>query len=253
MRSPGVMKAIVLVLLFAAAGIGPASADGFRDIASINLITYFDGTWRIEAADAFLARIVPGFTILGRIDRGDTPGWYQHVFTIGPVINFSDTLYLDASYGLGVDSALALTHEATVDFNYETDSTAAAIGVRAVFFPSLGYFYILPSITGKFHLIPALGLFGKFFLSVDSAAIITESFWGEADYAFSPAFRARAGFTVSRAADFGFSFIGGVDVSFTPAITLKYSLQYLSDTVEYLAAPQPRSGLSNGLILDWRF
>ncbi len=59
--------------------------------------------------------------------------------------------------------------------------------------------------------------------------------------------------TVSRAEAFGHSVIAGVKVSFTPNISLQYSLQYLSDTVAYLEQPQPRSGIFNGLILDWKF
>lgn len=253
MRPSSTTKVIVIALLVAFAGSGLAAADGFRDIASVNAITYFDGSWRIETSDAFLARIVPGFTVLARVARNDEEGWNQNVFTVGPVINFSDTLYLDASYGLGVNSLGALMHEAGANFNYETDLTSTSVGVRADFFPDSDYFYFLPTLSGKFHPLPALGLFGKLFLSIDSATTVTEAFWGEADYTFSPVFRARAGFTVSRASALGYSLIGGIDVSFTPNLTLKYSLQYLSDSIEYLTAPQPHSGLSNLLLLDWRF
>jgi len=253
MRPCTMTKPLVLALLIAFSGAGLAAADGFRDIASVNAITYFDGSWRIETSDAFLARIVPGFTVLARVARNDEEGWNQYVFTVGPVVNLSDTLYLDAAYGLGIDSLGALMHEVGANFNYETDATSTSLGVRADFFPDSGYFYFLPSLSGKFHPLPALGVFGKLFLSIDSAAIVTEAFWGEADYAFSPVFRARAGFTVSRASTLGYSLIGGIDVSFTPSLTLKYSLQYLSDSIEYLTAPQLHSGVSNLLLLDWRF
>ena len=253
MRLRTASRAIILVLLVAAAGAGPAAAEGMRNIASIGLASYFDGTFRLESSDTFLARIVPGFTALARVSRIDAPGYNQHVFTLGPVVNLSKTTYAELAYGLGIDSARAFTHEGEASFNYETESTWAGVGVRALFLPASGYYYFLPSFSGKFHPVPALGLFGKVFLSIDSAGVVTNSFWGEADYAFSPVFQASVGFTVSRAEAFGYSLIAGAKISFTPKISLKYSLQYLSDTISYLAAPQPRSGISNGLILDWKF
>jgi len=253
MRLRTAFRAIVLVVLIAAGGAGPAVAEGMRNIASVALVSYFDGSFRVESSDTFLARIVPGFTVLARVSRNDMPGYTQHVFTLGPVVNFSDTTYADLAYGLGIDSAGAFTHEAEANFNYETESTWAGVGVRAVFFPASGYYYLLPSFSGKFHPVPALGLFGKAFISIDSAGVVTNSFWGEADYTFSPTFQANVGFTVSRAEAFGYSLIAGARVSFTAKLSLQYSLQYLSDTVSYLAAPQPRSGISNGLILDWKF
>ncbi len=253
MRLHIAFRAILFVLLAACAGAGSVHAEGLRNIASLTLNSYFDGSFRLESSDTFLARLSPGFTLLARLSRNDTPGYWQHVFTLGPVVNFSDRVYAELSYGLGIDSAGEFTHEAETNFNYETESTWAGAGVRAVFFPVSGYSYFLPSFTGKFHPIPALGLFGKAFISIDSDAVVTNSFWGEADYAFSSWVSANLGFTLSRADAFGYSLIGGVKVSFSPKVSLQYSLQYLSDTVVYLTAPQPRSGISNGLVLDWKF
>jgi hypothetical protein len=243
----------VLLFLLLALGAGTAGAEGLRNIASVTLVSYFDGSYRLESVDAFLARLFPGFTLLVRLSRNDTPGYWQHVFTLGPVVNFSDRLYSELSYGLGIDSAGEFTHEAELNFNFETEATWAGAGVRAVFFPSSGYFYFLPSFSGKFHPVPALGLFGKAFISIDSDAVVTNSFWGEADYAFSSRVTANAGFTLSRAEAFGYSLLAGLKISFRPQVSLQYTLQYLSDTVTYLTEPQPRSGISNGLVLDWKF
>jgi hypothetical protein len=247
------MRGLLLLVLAGFAGAGAAYAEGLRNIASLTLISYLDGSWRLESVDAFLARLSPAFTALVKLSRNDTPGYWQHVFTVGPVVNFSDRMYAELTYGLGIDSARELTHEAEANFNYETESTWAGAGVRAVFYPARDYFYFLPSVSGKFHPVPALGLFGKAFFSIDSDGVVTNSFWGEADWTFSPKFAAHAGFTLSRAEAFGFSLIAGLKVSFSPKLSLQYSLQYLSDTITYLAAPQPRSGISNGLMLDWKF
>jgi hypothetical protein len=253
MRFTTMGRALALAGALAAAVPALAAAEVFRDIASVTVTTFFDGSWRVETTDVFLARIIPNLTAQARITRLDSPGWFQHTFFLGPVASFTDTIYAGAVYGLGMDSAGLFTHEVNVDVNYETASTATSLGLKADWFPGSGYSYYLPSVSGKFHPLPALGLFGKFFLSIDSAGVVTESFWGEADYAFSPLFRARAGFTFSRAAAFGYSVIAGIDLSFSAAFALKYSLQYLSDSVEYLAAPQPRSGIVNALIIDVRF
>jgi hypothetical protein len=64
--------------------------------------------------------------------------------------------------------------------------------------------------------------------------VVTESFWGQADA-------------------FGYSLSTGIDFFFRRGLALKYTFQYLSGTVEYLTSPQPRSGLSNALVLDARF
>ena len=253
MRLHTVLLATLLVLLFACAGAGLAAAEGLRNIASVTWIAYFDGTYRVESIDTFLARLSKNFTLLARLARNDTPGYWQHVFTLGPVVNFSDRAYAELTYGLGIDSVGELTHEAEANFNYETESTWAGAGVRAVFFPTTGYFYFLPSFSGKFHPVPALGLFGKAFISIDSDTKVTNSFWGEADWTFSPKLAVNLGFTLSRADAFGYSLLGGVKVSFSPKVSLQYTLQYLSDTIIYLTQPQPRSGISNGLVLDWSF
>jgi hypothetical protein len=253
MRLRTALRVILFLLLSVSAASGTADAEGLRNIASVTLASYFDGSYRLESVDAFLARLFPGFTLLVRLSRNDTPGYWQHVFTLGPVVNFSDNIYAELSYGLGIDSAGDFTHEAEANFNFETEATWAGAGVRAVFFPALDYFYLLPSFSGKFHPISALGLFGKAFISIDSDTVVTNSFWGEADYAFSSRITANAGFTLSRADAFGYSLIAGLKVTFTPKVSPQYSLQYLSDTITYLAAPQPRSGISNGLVLDWKF
>jgi hypothetical protein len=250
-------KALLLAGGILLAVCGGAAAEGFRNIASVTLDAYSDHSWRLETTDVFLARIVPALTAVAKATRVDSEGRNQHLFFLGPVVSFTDTLYLEAIYGLGIDSNGSdgrFSHELDVNFNYETDTTATAASLKADWFPATGYSYYIPSISGKFHPRPALGLFGKFFLSIDSDAVVTESFWGQADYRFSPRIGTRAGFTVSRADAFGYSLSAGIDLFFNPALALKYTFQYLSDTVEYgTAGLQPRSGISNALILDARF
>jgi hypothetical protein len=255
-------RLLVPAALLILAVCGEAGAEGFRNIASITANLYdADGgvEWRLETTDVFLARIVPSLTAVVKVTRVDSDGWNQHLFYLGPVVNFTDTLYLETAYGLGIDSDGSdgrFSHEIDVNFNYETDTTATSLGLKADWFPETDYFYFLPSISGKFHPLPAMGLFGKFFLSVDSFGKPTVSFWGQADYRFSPLLGARAGFTagLNNANNFGGSLLAGADFFFRSGWSLKYSFQYLSDTVEYQAGVlKPRSGISNALILDVRF
>ena len=256
MRRQVVGRVLVLAGLFILAVCGGAGAEGFRNIASVTAEAYFNGDWRLETTDVLLARIVPSLTAVFKVSRVDSDGWNQHLFYLGPVVSFTDTLYLEAVYGLGIDSDASdgrFSHELDANFNYETEATATSLGLKANWFPGTGYSYYIPSLSGKFQPLPALGLFGKFFLSVDSDAVLTESFWGQADYRFSPLLGARAGFTVSKAAAFGYSLLAGIDFFFRSGLSLKYSFQYLSDRIEYLTSPQPRSGISNALLLDVRF
>jgi hypothetical protein len=247
------------ILLAACAGAG---AEGFRNIASVTGDAYFQGDnrgWRLETTDVFLARILPAWTAVVKLTRLDSEldssYWYQHVFSLGPVVSFTDTLYLEAVYGLGIDSGGLFTHKFDLNFNHETDATTASLGLRADWLPASRYFYFLPSISGKFHPLPALGLLGKFFLSVDSGAVLTESFWGQADYRFSPLFGARAGFTMNHASTFGYSVAAGLDFFFRRPVSLKYTFQFLSDSIDLsgLGGLEPRSGISNALVLDVRF
>jgi hypothetical protein len=251
------------LLVLAACG----GAEGLRNIASVTADAYFSGDWRLELTDVQMARILPALTVVAKVTRADcwvdSSHLYQHIFRLGPVVNFSKTLYLEAVYGLGIDSDYSdgrFSHEVDVNFNYETDTTATSLGLRADWFPRPAGepdYYLLPSVSGKFHPLPALGLFGKFFLSVandlaDGGLAFTESFWGQADYRFSPLLGARAGFTVSLAETFGYSLTAGLDFFFRRAVALKYTFQFLSDSID-LSDLEPRSGVSNALILDVRF
>ncbi len=240
------------LLLGACAGAG---AEGFRNIASVTADAYFNGDWRLETTDVFLARVGPALTVEARLSRVDTNDWNQQLFYLGPVVSFTPSLYLEAVYGLGLNSDQSsgrFSHELDLAFNYETEASASSLGLKVYGLPATGYFYFLPSVSGKFHPLPALGLFGKFFLSIDSARVFTESFWGQADYRFSPLLGARAGFTVSHADTFGYSLLAGLDFHFRRAVSLGYTFQFLSDSID-LTDLQPRSGISNALVLDFRF
>ncbi len=231
----------------------PLRGEGFRDIASLTVDAYFDGSWRVTSENVFLARLAPAFSIQAKLARIDTPDFFEHRVFLGPVVNFTDSLYLDAVYGIGINSENELSHKVEANLTHETDELVAAVGLRVEAFPSTDYFYFLPSAGGRIQLAERLGFFGKAFVSRDSNGENTGSFWGEADWTFSPAFKARAGFTLSFMSGIGYSILAGATMRFNPEVSLKYNFQYLSDTVEYQETPQTKTGIENALILDVSF
>lgn len=94
MRNQTMGKACLLAGLLILAVCGGAGAEGFRNIASVTAEAYFNGDWRLETTDVFLARVVPALTAVAKLTRVDSAGWNQHLLYLGPVVSFTDTLYL---------------------------------------------------------------------------------------------------------------------------------------------------------------
>jgi hypothetical protein len=229
------------------------NAAGVRTIATIALDTWFDGSFRVKMEDVMLVGLLPALTLEARVAREDVAGWHGWQFGLGPVVNLTPNLYLIALYTLGIDSDSVFSHEIDASLNRETATTAVSLGLKADWFPSLGYFYATPSLGGKFHPVAALGLFGKVFVTVDSDGDVSGSFWGEADWSVTPAIALRAGGTMGYSGEFGWSAIAGVNVAITPRVLLKYTFKYLAEPVDALPGEPVRNGIENGLVLDVRF
>jgi hypothetical protein len=247
-----VCSVVLSIALGAAAAAAPAGA-AVRNIATVVLDTWFDGGFRVKAEDVVLAGVFPSLTLEARASREDIAGWHGWQFSFGPVVNLTQKLYLVALYGLGVDSDGAFSHELDASLNHETSTTAVSLGVKADWFSSSGYFYAIPSLGGRFHPVPALGLFGKLFVAVDTGGLASGSFWGEADWSVTPAIALRAGGTLGSNGEFGWSAIAGVNVAITPKVLLKYTFKYLAEPPEGPPGQPVRNGVENGLVLDVRF
>ena len=249
-----------LCIAFLLSAARPAAADGFRSITTVTGDYYFptstaSQSYYLETDEVLLARIIPALTVEAKVTRNDFPGGPQHIFFLGPVVSFAETIYLVAVYGLGLDAQSKLIHEVDADFNWETDTSAAFVSFKGDYFTSADSWYVLPSIGGKLHLLPPLGLFGEFFMSWDNNHQITGAFWGEGDYQLGPIVDILAGFTVSFSRDLGYSLLAGVNISITEDIVLKYKFSFLSNVVEYQTAVVPTTnyGIENLLSLDWKF
>jgi hypothetical protein len=259
LRAAGVLTVVLAVALLLAAA-APARADGFRSITTVTGDYYFandtsGASYYIETDEVFLARVLPMLTVEAKVTRNDFIGGPQHIFYLGPVVTFTDTLYLVAAYGLGIDSSLRLLHEADLDFNWETDLAAAFASVKVVYFTADSTWYALPSIGGRFHMTPKLGIFGEYFMSYNNLRQLTGAFWGQADYAISPVFTLLGGFTFSYSRNLGFSIIAGTNLTLTDAISLQYKFSFLSNVVQYLTESSPTTsyGVENLVSLDWKF
>ena len=231
----------------------PAAAAGVRTIATVTFDAWFDASWRVEAEDVLLVGVLPSLTMEARVSREDFEGSHAWEFGVGPVVNLTPNLYLVALYDLGIDSDAVFSHELDASLNRETATTAVSLGVKADWFPSTGYFYVMPSLGGKFHPVEALGLFGKAFVAVDQDGKVSGSFWGEADWSVSRVVTLRAGGTIGGSGEFGWSAIAGINVAITPKVALKYTFRYLAEPVETLPGATVKKGVENALVLDVRF
>jgi hypothetical protein len=258
-RAAGVLTGMVAMALLLAAA-APAGADGFRSITTVTGDYYFpnsttEASYYIETDEVFLARVLPALTVEAKVTRNDFIGGPQHIFYLGPVVNFTPTLYVVATYGLGVDASTQFLHEVDAAFNWETDNAAAFASVKAVYFTADSTWYALPSIGGSFNMTPKLGIFGEYFMSYNNARQVTGAFWGQASYAFSPVFTLLGGFTFSYSQNLGFSIIAGTNLTITDAVSLQYKASFLSNVVQYFAASSPTTnyGVQNLVSLDWKF
>jgi hypothetical protein len=258
-RTRQTVIAVVLALTLAAAAAAPAAAEpSVRTIATVLLDTWFDSSFRATAEDVLLVGVLPALTVEARVEyqatRGTEDDRDEWQFGLGPVVNMTPQLYLIALYGLGVDSVGNVSHEFDVSLNHETASTTVSLGVKADFW-SLEDYYVMPSLGGKFHPIPPLGLFGKVFVAVDRDRQVSGSFWGEADWTVTRVLALRAGVTMGSTStgELGWSAIGGVNLSFTPKVILKYTFKYLAEPPENEWTSTVKEGIENGLVLDVRF
>jgi hypothetical protein len=178
-------KIKVIWFVLAAVLAAPAVGAAVRTIATVEVDTWFDASYRVKVEDVLLAGLLPSLALEAKVTREDTAGWHGWQFGLGPVVNLTPRFYLVAVYALGIDSDGTLSHELDASLNHETESTALSLGVKADWFPSTGYFYAMPSLGGKFHPVPALGLFGKAFVAIDRYGQASGSFWSEADWSVS--------------------------------------------------------------------
>jgi hypothetical protein len=243
----------IFILIFIVFPPVTATADGLRNITVATYEYHFNDTWLLSLEDIFLARIAPRFTIQAKIARYQTDRRFQHVLSVGPVVNLSSQLYIDALYGLGYDSNEIFEHRWNANLNYETDNTLLQVGVRGAITPDTDYYYIIPSMGGKFQLIPLISFLNKIFLSWDNNRTFAGSYWGELEWHVSKNLDLRSGATFTWSETTGFSIIAGANIRVSHSMLLKYHFKYLSDEINYSSSIDRVSGIENSLYLDFKF
>jgi hypothetical protein len=264
-RTFGLLAAATLVTLAFLLGAPSAARADVRTISTVTGDYYFDGNYFLEADEVLLVRVLPILTLEAKYTLTVSPNLIDNLFYVGPVVNFSDTLYGILIGGLGFDNTAQhnLIYEVDGGFNWETDVSTAFVNMKWTQFSADGSWYVLPSIGGKAHIVPALGMFGEFFFSYDSAGNSTGAFWGEADYQLGSVVDLLAGFTLTfslgnlanpnSSKGLGYSIIAGATITFTQNLDLKYKFSYLSNVVQYQGmAPAASTGIENLLSLDWK-
>ena len=243
------------ILMFIFVGLTPltATADGMRNITVATYEYHFNDSWLLSLEDIFLARIASGFTIQAKIARYQTNQRFQHVLSLGPVINLSSQLYIDALYGLGYDSNERFEHRWDANLNYETDDTLLQVGARGAITPDINYYYIIPSMGGKFRLIPLISFLNKIFLSWDNDRAFSGSYWGELEWHVSKNLDLRSGATFTWSETTGFSIIAGANIKISDSMLLKYHFKYLSDEISITSSIERVNGIENSLYLDVKF
>jgi hypothetical protein len=230
-----------------------SNAEGLRNITAVSVDYYFDASYRINVEDVFIVRLSPTVSALVKATRSDSPNQYEYVGAIGPIVNFTDNLYMEVLYSFGLDNAFHTGHGGEINLNYETETSVLGLGVKGRYFPEDSYYFILPSVSGRIQPVAWLSIFSKIFLSWNSREDFSGSYWGETAWILDPVFTIRTGFTLDWSGGFGYSIIAGLNFQFSPAVLLKYTFQFMDTTVDFSPVPQRRYGIGNGIVLDVKF
>ena len=249
---PGMKRNMAVVFLLVACSLY-VRAEGLRNITSVTVDYYFDGSYRIEAEDVFIALLFPSVSILAKAARTDSPGNYEHIGTVGPIFNFTENLYMEILYGFGLDNALRTGHGGEINLNYETETSVLGLGVKGRYFPDTSGYFIIPSVSGKIQPLTWLSFFAKIFLSWNSAEVFSGSCWGELAWMPDPNITIRTGFTAGWSSGWGYSAIAGLNLRFSPSVLFKYTFQFLANAVDLSAVPRREYGIGNGVFLDVKF
>jgi hypothetical protein len=193
-------------------------------------------------------------------------GWRETTISVAPIFVVTPFNYIIVRYGLGIGSgyerpvgeALAdstvrgLSHDVTVDANYETAQIYANLTLRASFYPDLDYWFLLPSTAFTYNFASGLSLGGRYFFSYNSNETLDHAVKVETSYRLLPAVTIRAGgiagFGPSQPSGEQWRYGGLLGANFT--INESLALRYQLD-VEARAGQGPRIG--NTLVLDARF
>ena len=275
----------VLTLIAFVASVGAAQI-GLRNISSISVDLYFNdedaaavngGSLEKIALDlnqVLLFRINDWLSAELKIQRQDDEpiasaapeGWHETTISIAPIFVVSQYNYIITRYGLGIGTgyerpagddqvaldAQGLSHDLTIDANYETARFLANLTLRGSLHPDLNYWFVVPSTGVKYVFPVGLGLSGKYFFSYNSQAAISHAFLSEVEFPVGDRVSLKVGGsgnmtpTLPVETRWQYTAITGLSFRITEALGFKYHL-------EYLGRQNAGPGIRNLLVLDARF
>jgi hypothetical protein len=231
-----------------------APAQDFRNIASFQVDTYFDGEFETTLDEVFLARLTDLVTLETKIEQRSGSGNGLTFLYLGPIFTWAPGFYTISRYGIGYRSDGVLGHEVELQANYESPDFFVGGGVRGRAFPDDDVWYVIPSLGGKIFPAQGWGLFGKYFFSYNSSDQVSHAFWSEVDYAVADRVTLKVGGTTEigedpidpDSAEVSYSVLSGATFRASDTVNIRYHLEYLG-RVDYA------DGLRNLILVDWRF
>jgi hypothetical protein len=280
------MKRATLLLAVAifVAGSGWAQI-GIRNISSVSVDLFFNDAEAAAASggsveklmldinQVILFRVADWLSAELKVQRQDEEpfaspapqGWHETTVSIAPVFIVSPYNYIIARYGLGIGTgyerpagdvqsrdARGLSHDLTIDANYETARLLANLTLRGSWYPDLDYWFVVPSTGLRVNLQNGLGISGRYFLSYNSQETVSHAFVTELEVPVSDKVSLKFGGSGSVSPSlpaetrWGYTGIAGMGVWITEALGLRYHF-------EYLGRQNAGPGIRNLLVLDARF
>ncbi|MFW5683697.1 MAG: hypothetical protein ACOC1I_02490 [Spirochaetota bacterium] len=266
------MKRILLALVLVVFTLTGAWAQlGIRNISSVGVDADFDGSLALDINQVVLFDLVDWLSGEVSLQRQDSSTLRETTISVAPIFIVSDYNYIIVRYGLGIgagneglDSSEAqgsadLSHDLTIDGNYETATMYANIAVRGSYYPADNYWFVLPTVAGRLQITERTGVLGRYFFSYNSEQAVSNAVIAELSYRFTDRLSGKAGATGSldlhRAPgdpstgappEWELTGIAGVSFQVRPGLALRYHL-------EYLGRLDGTDGIRNILVLDASF
>jgi hypothetical protein len=279
-------RSIFLFTLFVAVAAAGTAQIGLRNISSLSADLYFNDEeaavinggslekLSLDLNQVVLFRLTNWLSGEIKIQRQDEEpfasaapeGWHETTISIAPIFIVSQYNYIIARYGLGIGTGYerpagdqieladirGLSHDMTVDANYETARFLASLTFRGSLYPDLNYWFVVPSAGIRYVFPVGMGLSGKYFFSYNSQAAVSHAFLSEVEFPVSDRVSLKVGgsgsMTPTRPIEtrWQYTAIAGVSYRVTETLGLKYH-------VEYLGRQNAGPGIRNLVVLDARF
>lgn len=265
-------KQTLLVMgLLVLAMVGANAQIDIRNISSVSVDANFDSTVALDVNQVVLFDVTSWLSGELKLQRQDTPVLHETTISVAPIFILNSFNYLIVRYGLGIGSGAeqssssgagdrALSHDLTIDANYEAPGIYANIAASGSYYPDDNYWFVLPTVAARFSLGPQLSLLGRYFFSYNSEQAISNAILTEAYYQVADRFSIKGGATASldlvrpagsageapRESQWELTGIAGFSYRIRPTLSLRYHL-------EYLGRLESADGIRNILVLDASF